>query len=114
YSIRHFMDEQKEIEISGAVRRPTSITFEPEDKVKLADLITYAGGIQPFANGQAMVTRIDRTNRQRVEYLEVDVFRALADTSGAENITLRPGDKVNVFSVEQFTETEEVEIRGEV
>lgn len=114
YSIRHFMDEQKEIEISGAVRRPTSITFEPEDKVKLADLITYAGGIQPFANGQAMVTRIDRTNRQRVEYLEVDVFRALADTSGAENITLRQGDKVNVFSVEQFTETEEVEIRGEV
>lgn len=114
YSVRQFMDEQKEIEISGAVRNPSAITFNPDDKVKLADLITYAGGLLPNAHGKAMLTRIDRSNKQKLEYLEIDVFQALADTAGNENVLLYQGDKITIYAVEQFAEAEEIEIRGEV
>lgn len=114
YSVRQFMNSIESISISGAVRNPVTIDFDLENEIKIADLITYAGGIKPNARNKAIVKRIDRSNKNRVEYLEVDVFKALADTSGAENIVLQQGDQVTIFSNEQFTEAENIQVLGEV
>lgn len=114
YSVKQFMNETLEIGITGAVRNPVTITFDPENSVRIADLITYAGGLKPNAMGKAIVKRIDRSNKEKVNYLEVNVFKALADTSSNDNIFLQQGDMVTVFANEAFTKAYDVEITGEV
>lgn len=114
YSLRRFVDGTRDVAIGGAVRNPIEIAFDPQDKIKISDLILLAGGLTPNAHPNALLTRRNRVNTSEVNYVEVDVFAAIADTASAANLLLREGDRLTVYTNERYNNLGEVTITGEV
>lgn len=96
-----------EIEITGNVRAPITIPVDFDSKLRLADALFMAEGLQPTATSEAMVMRRDLFNPQLMEYLRVDV------TQDAD-FELQAGDRLVVYDQTTLTNIENIEISGSV
>ncbi|MBY5956631.1 SLBB domain-containing protein [Membranicola marinus] len=112
YDQSRFTDPNNTVQISGAVRVPVTETFNPQNNIRLNDLITLAGGLRPNATGKGMLTRINpRDSKDRI-YIPVDLRHAQDDPNGASNITLHAGDQIRVYQTEDYREQYSVKIEG--
>jgi protein involved in polysaccharide export with SLBB domain len=91
------------VKIYGEIRRPA--IYEIREGEKLRDAIRMAGGLTPLAlTHRVTVDRLSET--QGVQVFQVD----WADST--QDLSLRGGDEITVFSVFQARPKEFVEIRG--
>lgn len=102
-----------ELRISGAVKAPTSITFDPN--LSLHDLITMAGGFEVGAGyDMVQVFRMNISQKDEVKFdtitVTVDEDYNPVDTS----FQLQPYDHVVVRMTPNFTHGRTVEINGRV
>lgn len=114
FSYKDFADRTKTVSIIGAVRNPDTLTFNPTNKIKLADLILLSGGLKPNASPEAIVRRRNPVNSQEKIYKRVNVYKAIEDISSKDNILLQEGDVIQVYSNERYNALGEVAIVGEV
>ncbi len=112
YPQSRFIDSTRTVQISGAVRVPLSETFDPADKIRLADLITMAGGLQANATGRGMLTRINPADQTELMYIPIHVREALDNPESTANILLQGGDRISVYRVEDYKEQYTVTIQG--
>ncbi len=113
YSQSRFVDTYK-ISVSGAVRIPTEITYDPEKTITVADAVIMGGGLSDDAADFAYINRVNPANRKQVEYIRVNLKNALAHPQSTDNITLQAFDKLHVFSNLTFTDEAFVSIGGAV
>ena len=102
-----------ELRISGAVKAPTSITFDPS--LSLHDLITMAGGFEVGA-GYDMV-QVFRMNISKKDEVKFDTLVLTVDDNYNPvdaNFQLQPYDHVVVRMTPNFTHGRTVEINGRV
>lgn len=112
YAQSRFIDSTRNIQISGAVRVPLMEAFDPKDVVRLADVITMAGGLQTNATGRGMLTRINPADRTQLIYIPVNLKEALEHPDGESNILLQGGDRIRAYQVEDYKEQYYVTIQG--
>lgn len=113
YTQSRFIDNYN-ISITGAVRQPTRQPFDPTESITLADLVLLAGGLKPDASDYAYIRRPDITNPKKREYIKVNVAAAVSNPSSTENIQLKPGDQVTVFTRARYTDDANVAVTGAV
>jgi polysaccharide export outer membrane protein len=85
-------DLQRTVEIVGEVRYPGAYSLRTKGD-RLADLIQRAGGLtrQAYAEGIRFVRSASQVGR-----IDVDLAQALRDTTSSSNITLQPGDSIEI------------------
>ena len=112
YPQSRFIDSTRTVQISGAVRFPLTETFDPKEGIRLADMITLAGGLKANATGRGMLTRINPGDATELMYIPVNLRGAVADPSSDENIILQGGDRISVYRVEDYKEQYFISIDG--
>ena len=83
-------DYQRTVSVSGEVRYPGVYSLQTKND-QLAEIITRAGGLTPQAYADGI--RFVRTQND-VGRINVDLTRALRETSSSANLVLQPGDSI--------------------
>ncbi len=98
------------VEISGAVEFPGR--FELTDNLRISDLLNKAVFLEEARRDVAFIQRsnIDGT----IRFEKLDLTRLLADPSSADNLALRPKDKVLIYSQPAFVDKAEFSVAGAV
>ena len=102
-----------ELRVSGAVKSPVSITFDPS--VTLRDLITMAGGFSVGASYDKV--QVFRMNISRKDEVTFDLITLKVDDQYnvlSKNFQLQPYDHIVVRMTPNFTHGRTVEINGRV
>lgn len=103
------------ISINGAVRNPTVLPYDYDESLTVEDLVLLAGGLLPNASNLAYIKRQDITNRENVEYIEIDIKSILDGTNTNDNrLILQPFDEISILSTEVFTDEFLVKVEGAV
>lgn len=85
-------DFQRTVTVAGQVRYPGVYSLRTKTD-RLSDIITRAGGLtrQAYPAGIRFVRQLDTLGR-----INVDLARALQDTTSRYNIILQPGDSIEI------------------
>jgi protein involved in polysaccharide export with SLBB domain len=113
YALSRFIDRAT-IAVTGAVRNPVEHPFDPEESIRVQDLILLAGGLKQDVARYGYIKRTDLTNPQNKDYIRVDIEEALRDPASAANLVLKPNDVLQVFSKSRFSDASSVQVSGAV
>lgn len=104
---------EKKVRLAGAVKKPGE--FGLHDRMRVKDLIEYAGGLLMEANRQeAEITRVTITPEgPETSRIYINLRRAL-NGAPRDNILLRPNDYVFVRTIPDWALYKLVKIEGEV
>lgn len=104
---------EKKVRLTGAVKKPGEFGFN--DKMRVKDLIEYAGGLLMEADQQeAEVTRITITQRgPETSRIYINLRQAL-NGAPRDNILLKPHDYVFIRSIPDWALNRLVKIQGKV
>src|SRR2546421_1636312 len=85
-------DFQRTVSVTGQVRFPGTYSLRTKTD-RLADVISRSGGLtrQAYADGIRFVRAVDNVGR-----INVDLTRALSDTTSSANVILQPGDAIEI------------------
>jgi len=84
------------VNASGAVRNPGAFDYDPNQNLRVNDLLLLAGGIKPEAINRGYLIRTDSATLER-QYMLINVLNAFNNPSSADNIVLKPLDRVLVL-----------------
>lgn len=112
YPQSRFIDTTRNVQIAGAVRVPVTETFDPKNAIRLADMITLAGGLRPNATGRGMLTRINPADQTELQYIPVNLRKAETEPDSEANILLQAGDRIRAYQVEDYKEQYSITIEG--
>ena len=99
--------------IKGAVRNPSEYPYN-NIGLKIEDAILLAGGLRPDATSFGYIHRGDPAHHRNIQYLRIDLEKALANPNSIDNIALAPFDTLIVFSKITFRDEKTVIVRGAV
>lgn len=104
---------EKKVTIAGAVKNPGEFGFN--DKMRVSDLINYAGGLLMQSNKEeAEITRVRITPQgPETSRLYVKLFAALRGSS-QENVILQPNDYLFIRTIPDWGTYKTVIVAGEV
>ncbi len=111
-SQKDYKDEASVV-IKGAVRNPSEYAYH-RSGLKVEDAILLAGGLRPDATTFAYIHRGDPSHNNPIQYLRVDLNKALTDPASGANLGLAPFDTLIVFSKLTFRDEQSVSVRGAV
>ncbi len=111
FSKTRFTD-QYNVSVAGAVRAAGSFAYSPD--LRITDLINLAGGLTPTAMDFAYILRGKPNNPDAIEYVRVDLQKAINEPDAAANLTLEPQDRLNIMASTQFTDVSYVKVQGAV
>jgi protein involved in polysaccharide export with SLBB domain len=95
------------IQVVGNVRNPMELRLEYDEQIQLSDMIFMAGGLQPTAIDQAYIQRRNLFNPEEVEVIAVNIAQE-------GDFQLQPGDVLRVYDKPTFTDTEIVQVVGNI
>jgi len=107
YYDTHFL---RPVSINGEVVNPSIVYYEKG--MSVATLIDMAGGLTPKAyrsNLEIVRYYIDEKEVRQRKIIKIDTKE-----QSYKNIILEPYDEVTIFTIPQWSETQTVELRGEV
>jgi protein involved in polysaccharide export with SLBB domain len=104
-----------EMEVEGAVRQPNKISLDLEKNLKVSDAIFFTGGIREDAILDfAYIFRKKNKEAKTQEYVAVNLKNALENPSSIDNISLQPGDRLVIYSKNNYTDESFVRVDGAV
>lgn len=103
------------VSISGAVRKPVDFDLDLSDNLKVSDAIFFAGGLTDDAiDDFAYIYRTRIDNPKSIEYIQLNLREILNNPASKANISLEPGDKIRVYSKNNFTDEAFIQVAGAV
>ena len=100
--------------VVGAVKAPDTFAFNPGGNLKIEDAIQLAGGMLPDASDFGYIMRLNPKEPKTIEYIHIDLKKALSDPFNAENIEIKPGDQIRIYDKGGRRDDVTVEIFGAV
>ena len=104
----------KTFKIDGAVRISGVYQLSQNDNLYTSDAIFLAGGLQEQAASFAYIFRKDPKSDKTTEYIYVDLNKVLNNPLSADDVSLRPGDSLVVYSNYTYTDRVTVSVEGAV
>ena len=109
-----FADSYK-MSVQGAVRNPTELVLDMEKNLRVSDAIFFAGGLNEDAISDfAYIFRSKIQDAKTIEYIPINFKEILANPSSASNIALVPGDRLVVYSKNNYTDESFIRVAGAV
>jgi protein involved in polysaccharide export with SLBB domain len=109
-----FTDTYK-MKVEGAVRNPTEMTLDVEKNLKISDAVFFAGGLTTDAiRDFAYVFRSKIEDAKTQEYISINLNEALTNPNSATNIELEPGDRLVIYSRNNYIDESFVKVAGAV
>lgn len=103
------------VQISGAVRQPGVFDLDITQNLKVSDLVFFAGGLKEDAIDEfAYIFRSKNDGEQGVEYINVQLAKALQNLESPENLELTPNDKLVVYSKNYYADKTFIYLSGAV
>ncbi|MCB0644308.1 MAG: SLBB domain-containing protein, partial [Phaeodactylibacter sp.] len=102
------------ISSQGALRAPVTISYDPEENVRVSDLILLSNGLAQNAAEFAYIKRTDPTNTKNIDFIRVNLFNVIADTTSMDNRILKPNDQLVVYTKEEFVDQANLVVTGAV
>lgn len=112
-SQKSFVDQDM-ISISGQVRNPREIKYDPAQSIRVADAIVLSGGLKPASTDFAYIRRQVLSSDRETEYVRVNLVNALSDASSGDNLELKANDSLIIYSKLDFLEKSTVSVSGAV
>ena len=107
--------DKYEMIVEGAVRTPSTITLDMEKNLKVSDAVFMSGGLRHDAIVEfAYIFRRKTNDAKTQEYIPVNLKDALENVGSASNLSLFPGDRMVVYSKENYTDESFVKVAGAV
>jgi protein involved in polysaccharide export with SLBB domain len=103
-----------DVNIEGAVREPKKMSLDRSKNLKVTDAIFFSGGLRPNATDFAYIFRADMTGLKTVQYIKVDVQKALSSPSSSDNVTLEPNDRLVFYSRDSYSDESLISVSGAV
>ncbi len=100
--------------VNGAVRLPGNFNLNPNQDIRVKDMILLAGGLKPDAFNFGFLFRLKSNNLNNYEIVRLPVKDIMEDINTTDNIYLRPYDSLVILSQSSFSELAYVEISGAV
>lgn len=113
-SIVAYSEGNREVAINGAVKNPRTLVFNPDENIRISDLILLSGGLKKNASAEAILTRRDLTNRARKSYEKVNIFEIITNPTSEDNLVLVGGDVLQIYENERYNQLGDVSIVGAV
>jgi protein involved in polysaccharide export with SLBB domain len=88
---------ENSVELTGAVLRPGA--FQYRDGLRLSDVLSSFDELQPSADRHYIMIRREVPPQERVEVVSADLDRALGARGSADDVQLRPRDKIIVLDL---------------
>ena len=107
--------DKYEMIVEGAVRTPSTITLDMEKNLKVSDAVFMSGGLRHDAIVEfAYIFRRKINDAKTQEYIPVNLKDALENVGSTSNLSLFPGDRLVVYSKENYTDESFVKVAGAV
>ncbi|MEL6864666.1 MAG: SLBB domain-containing protein, partial [Bacteroidota bacterium] len=100
--------------INGAVRKPSEYSYDPRQSLRIEDAIILAGGLRPDATNFAYISRVDPSNTDNIEYIRVQLDKAMQDPNSGNNLYLQANDVLYIYSNLLYTDEFFVSVQGAV
>jgi len=109
-----FADTYK-MTVEGAVRNPTEMTLDVDKNLKVSDAVFFAQGLKEDAIVDfAYIFRRKDDGAKTQEYIVVNLKEALENPGSGANLALEPGDKLVIYSRNNYTDESFVRVAGAV
>ncbi len=113
YTLERFIDKYN-ITSVGEFRQPVSHPFDPEESIRVRDLILLSGGLKPTASRFGYIVRSNVNNPKLLDYIQIDLFKAMEEPNGSQNQVLQALDRLEALDATVFTDEAFVEVEGAV
>jgi protein involved in polysaccharide export with SLBB domain len=113
FSIITFTDKYQ-FSISGAVRRPGTHFWDPEQSITLYDAIMLSQGLEGLATNFGYIISTPPNQPLNREYQVVDVKSAFEDPNSAANIIIKPNDRIVIPQTTDYMDQFFVNVSGAV
>lgn len=111
YTNEIFTDDAT-ITTSGAFRKPIELPYD--STLRVSDIIYLSDGLKPNAAEFAYIERADIRNRDKKEYIRLNIKNILENPNSTENIRLQQFDKLSAYSNELYSEQFSISISGAI
>ena len=118
YSLEEVEGQKRYVSVDGHVKKPGRYELY-EENMKVYDLLFKAGGLDD--KEFIKLTHLDRidlfrfgANRSDKKIIKLDLRKIIADKNHPQNILLKPGDEINVYSKATFKSYPFVRIEGSI
>lgn len=101
------------IEVKGAVNTVGTFQLDNADELKISDAIFLANGLTPDATDFAYIIR-NLPGSLSPEYIPVSVVDIVANPASDANISLKPGDILQVYAKNEYVDDTYITIDGAV
>jgi protein involved in polysaccharide export with SLBB domain len=100
--------------VVGAVKEPDTFAFNPEGRMKLDEAIILAGGLKQEAADFGYIMRYDPGAPKTLEYIHLDLRKAIEDPLSNANIPVKAGDQIHIYDKTARTDEVTVSVFGAV
>lgn len=100
--------------VSGAVRNPQEINWDPKESLSVYDAIVMSGGLKPNATSFGYIVSRPDENSQERTYKFINVLDASRQSGGDASLTLKANDQLVIPSKEDYTDQFTVSVSGAV
>ncbi len=102
------------VSVEGEVRAPGDYQLDYNDDFRISDLVFLAGGVTDDVNNFAYVFRKSTENKNKIEYIYLNLENALRNNNSKDNIILKPEDKLMLYSKRAYFDESDIDVSGAV
>ncbi|MFZ1254725.1 MAG: SLBB domain-containing protein [Saprospiraceae bacterium] len=113
YKLSVFADKSY-VNVQGATRLPGKFDLNPNEDVRVKDIVLLAGGLKTDAFNYAFLFRVKSNNKNDYEIIRIGIRDIMDNQNSDQNIYIKPFDSLVILSQTSFTDLSYVEISGAV
>jgi len=109
-----FYADRTHVNVDGAVRLPGKFDLNPNDDIRVRDLVLLSGGLKQEAFPYAFLFRMKSNNTKDYEIIRIGIKDVMENQQSDQNIFVKAFDSLVVLSQSSFTDQAYVEISGAI
>lgn len=100
--------------VQGSVRNPAEFKFDVSQGIRVSEALNLSGGLRRDAANIAYLQRVDPLQETDPDYVALDLDAINNDPNSAQNLIIRPFDKLVIYSRDQLFESSKIAVSGAV
>jgi len=100
------------VSVSGEVRKPVTLPFDPDSTLTIAKALKLAGGLDDQASDIGYLVRQSLSNSNKKSYIRINLVEAINTPNGKSNIRLQPDDQILAYKNSEISDQLYVSTKG--